>query len=61
MKEDERAEEQSRKIPNPDVEMPFSEEERVHEGITGLMNDIAKIQAKAKAKAAHQDTKITQD
>ena len=56
MKEDERAEERSRKIPDPDVEMPFSEEERVHEGITGLIKDIVKIRAEVKAKEAHQDS-----
>ena len=46
----------SRKIPNPEVEIPFSEEERVHEGITGLIKDIAKIRAKAKAEEAQQDS-----
>ena len=53
--------EQSRKIPNPDVEMPFSEEERVHEGTTGLIKDIAKIRAKAKAKEVYQDSRDAQD
>ena len=54
--------EQSRKIPNPDVrEMPFSEQERVHEGITGLIKDIVKIRAEAKAKEVHQDSKDSQD
>ena len=34
MKEDVRAEEQSRKIPNLDVEMPFSEKESVPDGVS---------------------------
>ena len=49
--------EQSRKIPNPDSDMPFLEEDRVNPGITGLIKEIAKIRAKVKAKDAQQDPK----
>ena len=56
MKEDERAEERSRKIPNPDDEIPFSDENRVNPGVSGLIKEIAKIRAEAKAKEAQQDS-----
>ena len=49
------------KTKTPEEIEAMLEEERVHEGTTGLIKDIAKIRAKAKAKEVYQDSRDAQD